>query len=96
MGRQGISGDLEGKNNEMEFDQDLAGTSRDVEGSREKIHRASKFTKSSQVLRGTLRDVEGKSRELSKIHRTRGIFTGARREKLQHRKLCCYGFFTPV
>ncbi|GFY82956.1 calcium/lipid-binding (CaLB) phosphatase [Actinidia rufa] len=58
--------DLEDKNSVLEFDQDLAGSSRDVEGSRGKIPRANKFKKSLRVRRGVSRDVKGKSRELPK------------------------------
>ena len=35
--------DLEGKNSRLKFDQDLAGTSRDVEGSRGKIQKARRY-----------------------------------------------------
>ena len=44
------------------FDQDFAGTSKNVEGSRGKIQRASKNTESSRVLREISQVVEDKSR----------------------------------
>ena len=85
-GRQWILRDLEGKNSGLNFfDQDLAGTSRDVEGSREKIHRASKNMRVRGYFVGCRRTSGAKAENSQKYTE----LAGSRREKLQHRKSRC-------
>ena len=69
----------EDKNSVLVFNQDLAGSSRDVEGSRGKIMQAkfhTEFAGTSQVCRGMSQDIEGKSLRHAICHRAREIFAG--------------------
>ena len=86
--------DLEGKNSGLEFDQDLTGTSRDVEG---------KYREQAKIwdeLAVTSWDVEGCQGQKPRAHKNtqslqdlRGIFAGARRKKLQCR---IYSYIKPI